>query len=56
MKISGFVIEAPNGRLYGLFATAEDAVKWMNETGSNIAGALNVRVVYDADALAKKVN
>lgn len=47
MKVIGYVVEAPNGRLYGMWDTAEKAVEWMNDTGRNLAGSLNIRVVYD---------
>lgn len=54
LKIVGFVVEAPNGRLYGVFKTGEEAVEWMNTDGRNIAGALNMRVVYDGPNLLDK--
>lgn len=53
MKVSGYVVEAPNGRLYGVFDTADAAVAWMNDMGRNIAGSLNIRVIYSAEALGQ---
>lgn len=53
MKVSGYVVEASNGRLYGVFDTADAAVEWMNDVGRNIAGSLNIRVIYSAEDLSK---
>ena len=54
MKVSGFVIEGSNGRMWGPFKTAFDAEDWLNAEGSNLAGNLHIRVLYEPTGETKR--